>query len=731
MSSIPEPPSQNLDATLALVAKLQAFGLLDQAYALAQPTYFAWLEKARCEGQDLAHWAAGIGTLARTAYLADTSDIALRWLDCANSTLDAIQPANETARFTLMGEIACLLVETEDRNQQFAGYISLLRLLDYDFTRFINLKKQRSYEAMNLSDIALRLCDLCLINAVCRFELPSELADCADLLYREVAIEQPWGLLPAGSTEAACIGLATRHLASAVTYLKRNTFPLDTYTRIELPFFELNVAFLDFVSASESEFVSSAARRFLQAVRMWRGMIRSLKSRNALRSRINFIAGPFLQRLRRQGVQDWQLLSDAEEVLGPSRWLEEELAEISSPEEKVPVVLRPEVGPPKELFPESGAIVQVLPMDNDLIVVCRGVDSAQGGIETWHGKKIPSGALHLRQVYARYFGEHGIVNGICRRLSGLQRNELAELIRLRQELHHATVKAANEVGRVVLPCIYNEVQDRDVLLVSPDPRILCLPWSLAQNDDVILIKHVRSITVSASIGASIRLAEISKERQNNQLFQVAAYCDCSQGLNWRRLFSLDGTAFGLGKLALQNGIGLQMHGISDGDFVSVQDLMDYPTKEADVLLVCGHGDRRRGVRLGMEHWNPLHAARGWRLQRTQCAIVPSCRLGELLWDSSSESLADRFDPGKHEVTGFMAHLCLGGIPRVIACPWVAFDVTVSRLIGRIVERATVLQSSEASHVWARSLRDVIVEDLSDSGENRPYDLANLILFGAP
>ena len=77
---------------MELVAKLQSCGLLDRAYALAQPTFILYLKEARNPGQDLKAWSAGICMLARTAHLADTSDTALNWLEQAMWTLDALRP---------------------------------------------------------------------------------------------------------------------------------------------------------------------------------------------------------------------------------------------------------------------------------------------------------------------------------------------------------------------------------------------------------------------------------------------------------------------------------------------------------------------------------------------------------------------------------------------------------------------------------------------------------------
>ena len=625
-----------------------------------------------------------------------------------------------------------MLFETGDREKQFAGYVSILKLVDIDFAVFSALEGRSRFELHNIADIAFRLCDLCVFNAVCGFELPSELGDCAELLYKKIAIEQPWEKFTDGSKEAVEIGLAIRRLLSAVTYLKGYKFPCDEYFSLDSPFFELDLAFIDFVSSSTNDIFVAAGKRFLQAVRVWRSMISSLKVRNALRNRISFFTNPFLRRLRQESTQDWHLLSEAEELLGPSRWLEEQLADNATADEKVPVVLRPEAGPPKDLFREKGAIVQILPVDDDLIVIGRDIDYGSECMRAAQGRKISSGARRLRHVYEQYFSDKGIVNNICSRLLHLSKENIHEFNYLRQELHHAAIRAASEVGSVVLPFIDKDALDGDVLLVSPDPRILCLPWSLAHIDDLPLIKHTRSLSISASIGASNRLCEIAKSRSFSKSLDVAAYCDCSQGLNWRRLFrDRNGNACGLGALEVASKIGLRTYGIGDSDCVSVEDVMNYPAQEADLLLVCGHGDPSRGVRLGMDHWNPLNAASSWRLKRTQCAIVPSCRLGQLLWDTKPERLSGDIDPGRHEISGFMAHLCLSHIPRIIACPWVAFDISVSRLISRIVERAISLQSQDSPHIWARALRDVVVDDLASTDENRPYDLANLVLFGSP
>lgn len=148
-------------------------------------------------------------------------------------------------------------------------------------------------------------------------------------------------------------------------------------------------------------------------------------------------------------------------------------------------------------------------------------------------------------------------------------------------------------------------------------------------------------------------------------------------------------------------------------------------------MIAGHGNARLGVRLGNDHWNPLHAADKWRLERTQCAILPSCCLGQLLWASPAvDPLKANVDPEKHEITGFLAHLCLARIPRLVACPWTAYDLPVSELINKMLLHALALRRQNENHVWARALRNTIVARLKEGTANL-YDLANIMVFGAP
>ena len=170
---------------------------------------------------------------------------------------------------------------------------------------------------------------------------------------------------------------------------------------------------------------------------------------------------------------------------------------------------------------------------------------------------------------------------------------------------------------------------------------------------------------------------------------------------------------------------------SEGPHVSSEMLDRYPDMETAALLVAGHGNPTKGVRLGNGYWDPRRV--DWRLERTECAVLPSCRLGELLLEghTTGDAASGAADRSKSELTGFVAHLCLAGIPRVLACPWVAYDTPTSDLITRIFAEAIRLRKQPQPHYWARGIREVIVSEVRSPDGCNAYDIANLLLFGAP
>jgi hypothetical protein len=101
------------------------------------------------------------------------------------------------------------------------------------------------------------------------------------------------------------------------------------------------------------------------------------------------------------------------------------------------------------------------------------------------------------------------------------------------------------------------------------------------------------------------------------------------------------------------------------------------------------------------------------------------------WIAPSENGED--DPSGSEITGFTASLCMAGIPRVLACPWICYDLPVCHLIPKIVKNAIEKRGKAEPHYWARALADTVRNRLKPEYQIGfgLYDLANLMLFGAP
>ncbi len=709
-------------------------GELDAAYNVARALFPVLVGEVRQTVPVNRAWAGNICVLVRVALLFDGFDRAESWLDEAIETATCAKVSKPVVN-TLMSEAAYLLFLNGNSEKQGVAFKCIVKLLGYDFQCWTLLARRNIYEAALLCDIGTRLCDLCLISSICGFRVPPIIVDRAKLLHRLATVEPPWQSLPDTCVRSILLREGIRHLATALAYFDGAAHSLD-YHNVDSPYLELELAFLAFKSTKSYEHQEAAAQRFLCAFQVWRYSTRSEAARRVLRHQMGTLSGPFLAELRdalvEQTMPNWKLLSEAEELLGPSRWIHDQLADAPRAINVVPSVTALAEKP--TILHARGVILQLLPAGDDLIVIVQKPAAEGDSAVTYHGSRVQHGTRKLRRIHATFFGAQGRITFINKHLAQLGNRDIRCFHKKRLELHRAADDASKAVGSVLPTGLEGVLAGHDVLLVCSDPSLLCLPWSLAAMDEHPLITHVRSLTVSASIGVSNGLATIAGKRRIGNLCEIAAYGDRTQGLNWQRLMKDRlGNRIGLARLAEEGSISLRTIGLNDDDIgsISVQSLKSYPQQEADVLLVAGHGNPLKGVRLGDEYWHPLRAADDWRLERTECAIVPSCRLGELLWYNDVELVAGDSDGTKQEIAGFMAHLCLARIPRVLACPWIAYDVNVCRLVSSIIEHAVKLRSRGQPCSWARSLRDVVVDELSSPAHNRPYDLANLLLFGTP
>ena len=543
-------------------------------------------------------------------------------------------------------------------------------------------------------------------------------------------------------------------------------------------------------------------RDFVQAVAEWRGACADYDVRGALRQTLAWQCGQVLGAARAwvgqatgaERSRSLLALAEAEDVLGPGRWLQERLYTAASSGrprvERGARTRRPpyqfhgrlstgrdqgDTGPswtapagsdrPQDsaqcadgvridtaseavaskvntddllakgssgwpaIFAGDGEIWHLIAVNGDLWWIRLQVSSGEPRLRvtttTTKHVKCVGVAKRLRELHAAFLGPDGQITNARRRASAA--SDQASQSAARQDLDEAVVGLSLKMTEILggVRTIAAEVQDKDLLLVCADPRLLALPWGIAPTPAGPLMQVVRSLTINASIGAAAASAKTSTARSNDSLTDLAAYCapgpETAGRLHWHEMFTGEtGLADVLeGRVDVFGDLG------SDDHVANTAAVHRYPEDgECAALLVAGHGEPRKGIRLVDDYWDPLELERStWRLTRTECAILPSCRLGEMLWRNDAQE-----DPGRNEVTGFMAGMLLRGLPRVIACPWIAFDTPLCGILPSIVARAEELRRAGSPHRWSRSLRDTIIGGF---GRQRPYDLANLVLFGAP
>ena len=381
------------------------------------------------------------------------------------------------------------------------------------------------------------------------------------------------------------------------------------------------------------------------------------------------------------------------------------------------------------IFAGEGEIWHLIPADDDLWWIRVRVTNAEPRLRIAHSAiervSLVGVARRLRELHRSFLGSNGKVTDARRcasaaRDADLQSEALQELDETIVRLSESMDQAIGSAGDFAA-----EVRGKDLLLVCADPRLLALPWGILPTNAGPLIQVARSFTINASIGATASAAALpNAHATHNSTTDLAAYC--SPGLPgarllWHEMFTADAgmTKVLAGRVDLYGDVG------PANQLATPAAVERYPEDgECTALLVAGHGDPWRGIELVDGHWNPVDLESStWQLRQTECAILPSCRLGEILWRDETHE-----DPSRNEVTGFMAGMLLRGLPRVIACPWVAFDKPLCEILPGVVARAEELRCDGSPHRWSRALRDTIV---SSFGKQRPYDLANLVIFGAP
>jgi hypothetical protein len=299
-----------------------------------------------------------------------------------------------------------------------------------------------------------------------------------------------------------------------------------------------------------------------------------------------------------------------------------------------------------------------------------------------------------------------------------------------EELSAGMVEVLEAV--LALPAFTEVMNNRDVLFACSDVGLLLLPWAMLPLGGGRVIQLVSSFTVNPSLTAAALLTDCPAHRtvQSGPL-DMAAYCAPAPrdnpgklpSLDWQRLVNPAAwPSLPPGFVPLQDVLGgrLDLAGDLGSPQANLAAVLDYPAAgECRVLLVAGHGDPREGLcLLDGEKWAPHRPPhQRWKLQHTEAAILPACRLGEMFLEQG-------------EVAGFVAGLLLQNIPRVLSCRWLAYDLPLCRLIPRLLQGVVARRRTAEQACWAGALREVIVEGLA-TGNHRLYDLANLLLIGVP
>lgn len=713
---------------------------LDTAYVWSRILFPVLVCNPHDDYPDPLFWPRTICAFVRITLLADGSYRAGRWI---NQAIDVAHREKLPPPFIdlLMAESGYSLFMTGTREEQQVACRGFVRFLEIDFSRWIIGGRYGFFDLIVLNGIATRLCDLCLMALIAQWEIPQEVRNAAFALYIKLKTDPPFEPPGADTAAAKVLRFALRHLSAAVGYLGMDsTDPEDRELGYALPpYFELDLAAVEFHAARNDRDLLWSARRFLDAVCDWRASIGKHEVRGVLRQRLGFFSHEFLDRLRqahRRRHADaalCDLLAEAEEILGPSRWLEERITEDTLSSGESPAMIRRYNDSERLVFRSSGRIIQLFEDAGDLVIISRDVGNGRNAPSSTPCFRVPGGVGRLSDIHTRSLGSSGSVTKTVAEVLSVPRepDRIEEYRSLRTKLHDLVRDVSNEMAEVLTPSLraFEAGEPRDFLLVCSQPYVLSFPWSLMPLAGGRLIENVASLTLSSSVGASGLLAEIAASRDGQDPFSISAYCDCREGLQWHRLvIDANGNPAGLANLAREHGFDLRTVGIpgSDEQVADVRALNAYAGRESALILIAGHGNPKKGLRLGQDYWDPRKISRDWRLRRTECAIAPSCCLGELLWSGEGP-----VDPVRSEVTGFVAGLCVSRIPRVLACPWTAFDLPLCSRVVRIVKRAMELRADRQPHYWARALRDIVAENVVSPKLSQPYDDANLLLFGAP
>ncbi|HNO77971.1 MAG TPA: hypothetical protein PKN33_07905 [Phycisphaerae bacterium] len=362
-------------------------------------------------------------------------------------------------------------------------------------------------------------------------------------------------------------------------------------------------------------------------------------------------------------------------------------------------------------LPSRGAVFLVAPDRDDLwcFLFTAGHDGSPsplvGRRTAW---RVPNGKNILYDAYADF-------DAIRRPVSCTDVQSLDEAV------SRCAATVADCLAAVVEQLGASELAGRDVVLVCTDANLVGLPWSMLPLSQrrCRLIQHVASFTISPAVSVGALLAGVDPALTADDL-NVAAYVvprargAAMSPLHWQPMI----------RALVDDGISVDLAGCQGTTLATVSALANYPADgECSVLLVAGHGDPHEGLALLDGAWRPQDPQHQiWRLATTSCAVIPACRLGEMYIDQGA--------------TGFTAGLLTQNLPRVLACPWVAYDTPLCAIIPEFINRVRSRLREGEQAVWARSLADVVRTGLDkptegSCGSVSLYDLANLLMFGAP
>lgn len=715
-------------------------GQLDRASTLSLAVLPKLLAEPDAEYPDERFWARSIGTMLRCVALADSPARALvfleRAIETANGNLSLKRQVN-----LLVGAGAYPLFLEGGAGSSEVSFQILVKLIDIDCQHWTNLARRQKFDLMLLAEISVRIIEAFQIALVSRVAVPKVLCESAIILYR-VHSELDLFEAPARDTEEErVLGFALRHLVAATALAGRSIGmecsidPRHRGLSLTGPL-AFDVLFVELFAHDGSELVSTA-NLLVQSVHAWRAATCADSTRRALRRHLSAFSCAIIQRLKEALRIDGtsalaSLLAHAEEVLGPARHIFDRLSIATDSHTGFPAIAPTNWLPDTSPVGSNATVVQAIEDGGDLLLIAHHATSTEARYGRAQVSRIKHGAHNLAAVAYRYLGSSGIVARTVRETERLPTGSKSSD---RKKLLDPMIEQFAAQTACILGEAFRDldVDGRDLLFVSGSPHLLGLPLSIIECAGKRVIERVQSLTFFPSIGAAQYLAARAFAPGP---FEIAAYCHTTDEfgkakLQWNRFYyDDDNNLTELGLLCRTLHISR-----SNGPQVKKQTINAYSKDdpECNVLMVAGHGDPKKGIWLADGYWKPEDImTQGSRLAKTECTILPSCRLGEIHWDSIGSD--GEYDSSKMEISGFTASLCFAGIPRVLACPWTCYDIPVCRLIPMIVKSAIEKRSdpNPEPHYWARAIHDVVVEGLRLSWKAVGlYDVANLMLFGAP